>query len=70
MSDYQVVQTPDGAEIRLCCERGTHLRAIAQRVASALVKGGVAHPSVRVRRVSTLDRGPDGKRRRFVPKLS
>lgn len=64
--DYQVVQTPGGAEVRLLCDRGTHLRAVAQRVASALAKGGVATPSVRVRRVQSLERGPAGKRRRFV----
>lgn len=67
VSDYQVVQTRDGAEVRLVCDQAIHLRAVARRVASALVKGGVVKPSVRVRRVSGLERGPAGKRRRFVP---
>jgi phenylacetate-coenzyme A ligase PaaK-like adenylate-forming protein len=67
VEDYQVVQTRDGAEVRLLCGRGTHLRALAQRVASALVKGGVDSPSVRVRRVRHLERGAEGKRLRFVP---
>jgi phenylacetate-CoA ligase len=65
--EYQVVQTRAGAEVRLRCDRGIHLRAIAQRVASALVKGGVSDPSVRVRRVESIERGPAGRLRRFVP---
>lgn len=67
VADYQIVQTRNGAEVRLRCDPGTHLRAVAQRVASALIKGGVARPSVRVRRVSAIERGPAGKLQRFVP---
>jgi phenylacetate-coenzyme A ligase PaaK-like adenylate-forming protein len=67
VSDWQVVQTRDGAERRLRCERSIPLRAVAERVASALVKGGVASPAVRIRRVDTIERGPAGKLQRFVP---
>lgn len=67
VSDWQVLQTRDGAEVRLRCERDIHLRAVAQRVASALVKGGVSSPAVRIRRVGRIERGPAGKQQRFVP---
>lgn len=65
--EYQVVQTPHGAEVRVRCDRNLHLRAVAQRVASALGKRGVSSPAVRVRRVDSFERGPAGKLRRFVP---
>lgn len=66
--DYRVVQTDRGAEVQVCCESGLHLRAVGQRVASALGKGGVERPAVSVKRVDRIERGPAGKLRRFVPR--
>ena len=66
--DYQIRQTERGAEVSVCCERTLHLRAVGQRMASALSKGGVNHPSVSVRRVTAIERGPTGKLQRLVPR--
>lgn len=65
--EYQVWQTEHGADVRVRCDRGLHLRAVGQRVASALCKRGVSHPSVSVQRVDSIERLPTGKLRRFVP---
>jgi phenylacetate-CoA ligase len=65
---YQVRQTADGAEVRICSERPVHLRAVAQRVASALGKVGVEHPAVSVCKVDSIERSPTGKLRRYVPR--
>jgi len=65
---YQVRQTHDGAEIHLKSQRPLHLRAVAQRVASALGKGGLDSPSVSVHRVDEIERDPAGGLRRYVPR--
>jgi phenylacetate-coenzyme A ligase PaaK-like adenylate-forming protein len=65
--EYQVRQTEHGAEVRLCSDRSLHLRAVGQRVASALGKRGLERPAVSVLRVDRIERLPTGKLRRFVP---
>jgi len=65
---YQVHQTEGGVEVWIRSEGHVHLRAVGQRVASALGKGGVEHPSVSVRRVESIEREPTGKLRRYVPR--
>jgi phenylacetate-coenzyme A ligase PaaK-like adenylate-forming protein len=65
---YQVRQTEAGAEVRVQSEKPLHLHAVAQRVASALGRGGVDSPSVTVHRVGEIERGPAGKLRRYVPR--
>lgn len=65
--EYQVRQTPQGAEVRVCSDRAVHLRAVAQRVASALGKRGLDRPAVSVVRVDRIERLPSGKLQRFVP---
>lgn len=67
--EYQVRQTDGGAEVRVRCNRNLHLRAVGQRVASALGKRGLPSPAVSVRRVDTIERGPTGKLMRFVPRV-
>jgi len=66
--EYQVLQTDTGAEVRVRCDRKLHLRAVGQRVASALGKRGVRSPAVSVRRVDSIERASDGKLPRFVPR--
>jgi phenylacetate-coenzyme A ligase PaaK-like adenylate-forming protein len=65
---YQVRQTDAGAEVRVQSEKPLYLRAVAQRVASALGKGGLDSPSVTVQRVGEIERSPAGKLRRYVPR--
>jgi phenylacetate-coenzyme A ligase PaaK-like adenylate-forming protein len=65
--EYQVRQTPHGAEVRLLSDRSVHLRAVGQRVASALCKRGLEGPAVSVLRVDRIERLPTGKLQRFVP---
>lgn len=65
---YQVRQTDHGAEVDIRSDGPVHLRAVAQRVASALGKGGVEHPAVSVQRVESIERSATGKLRRYVPR--
>lgn len=68
LAEYQVVQTPDGADVRVCTLGDLDLDGLARRLESALAEAGLPAPKVTLRRVDGLDRhGETGKLRRFVP---
>jgi phenylacetate-CoA ligase len=64
--EYQVRQTPDGAEIQVIGSLGDRA-ATARAVAAELSKLGVAEPSVAIHMVDHLERQATGKVRRFLP---
>jgi phenylacetate-CoA ligase len=68
IAEYQVVQTPDGADVRVCVHGDPDLDGLARRLEASLAESGLAAPRVTLRRVDGLDRhGETGKLRRFVP---
>lgn len=68
IDEYQILQTSDGATIRLTCEGNPDLEAISKRIKENLRKQGLENPQVTVDIVSTLPRHPEtGKVKRFIP---
>jgi phenylacetate-CoA ligase len=70
LSEYQVRQTPRGAEVLLCAPAADlgGLAGLARRLEAALAQAGLAGASVTLRQVPALPRhGETGKLRRFVP---
>ncbi len=75
VSEYQVLQTPAGAEVRFCAAAGSgdgDLASLSDRLArnleGALRGAGLPAPRVALRRVDRLERHREtGKLRRFVP---
>ena len=67
MIEYQVGQTARGADIKVVTSGGVDAPSLARRVEAALSGAGLDRPSVEVEVVPSIDRGPSGKLRRFVP---
>jgi phenylacetate-coenzyme A ligase PaaK-like adenylate-forming protein len=67
LSEYQVNQTVDGAELLLRHELPLDGEGLAAGVVAALADAGFADARVRARSVSSIPRLPSGKVRRFVP---
>lgn len=67
LTEYQVNQTADGAEILVCHERPLDTEGLAAGVAAALADAGFANARVIVRTVSSIERLRSGKVKRFVP---
>ncbi|MGY1673106.1 phenylacetate--CoA ligase family protein [Geodermatophilus sp. SYSU D00710] len=65
--EYQVRQTPRGAEIAVHTTGPLDGDALAAAVAGELARLGVPDPQVRVTAVDRIPRPPSGKLRRFVP---
>jgi phenylacetate-coenzyme A ligase PaaK-like adenylate-forming protein len=65
--EYQVRQTPDGAEIDVCCGGPIDERALGGRIEDELRHLGLGEPRVDVRRVERIGRTGAGKLKRFVP---
>jgi phenylacetate-CoA ligase len=66
--DYQVHQTRCGVDVFVVAAAGSHMAGLTDRLARALVAGGLRRPKVVVRTVDRLDRHPvTGKLRRFIP---
>lgn len=64
--EYQVVQTEGGAEVSVVTT--DDVQSLVPALVSAMQRHGVAHPSIRIRAVETLDRHQaSGKLKRFVP---
>lgn len=68
VTEYQVHQTSDGAEILLRHETPVDSDALATSVVVALGKVGLAHARVTVHSVDSIPRLGSGKVKRFVPK--
>ena len=68
IDEYQILQTSDGAAIRLICEGKPDLEEMSNRIEENLRKQGLENPHVTVDIVSTLPRHPEtGKVKRFIP---
>jgi len=65
--EYQVRQTPMGADILVCAEGPVDTARIAAAIREALFAQGLADAAVTVSVVTALDRATTGKFRRFVP---
>lgn len=63
--DYQVCQTPSGAEVAVVGD--VDEEHLARDLRRALERAGLREPQVGVRRVEELPRSAVGKRRNFVP---
>ena len=65
--EYQVVQTPRGATIELCCNGKVDLESVRQGLIGDLQRLGLTDPQVGILRVDAIKRVVSGKLRRFVP---
>ena len=65
--EFQVRQTPLGADIHVCCQGAVDTARIAESIRGALVAVGLTGAEVSVTPVESLDRQTTGKLRRFVP---
>jgi phenylacetate-CoA ligase len=64
--EYQVRQTPTGAEV-LVLGTPNNASMIEQSIAASLAQAGLPSPSVHLRLVDHLERQASGKMRRYVP---
>jgi phenylacetate-coenzyme A ligase PaaK-like adenylate-forming protein len=67
ITEYQVLQTPHGADIRVVAQSGTDTDLIERRIEAALLVVGLRNPAVTVSVVPSLDRLASGKLKRFIP---
>lgn len=65
--EYQVRQTPRGADISAVTSGDVDTGALARRIEDALRDLGLREPKVTVALAETLDRQTSGKLKRFVP---
>ena len=65
--EYQVRQTPDGAELHLCAPPDLAAGDVARQVAEELARVGLRAPRVRATIVDGFARSGVGKLKRFVP---
>jgi phenylacetate-coenzyme A ligase PaaK-like adenylate-forming protein len=65
--EYQVVQTPRGADIRARCQGALDTVLVAKAIRDALLELGLAGAEVTITAVQSLDRQDSGKFRRFIP---
>ena len=68
--DFQVHQTPTGADVEVVTTGQLDLHPIAADLEHALERSGLAHPQVTVTRVDQPTRTAVGKRLRFIPENS
>lgn len=68
ISEYQVRQTAEGADVDVVAEGGVDEHAVAGELVAALERSGLDGAVVRVRRVAGIERHADtSKLRRFIP---
>jgi phenylacetate-CoA ligase len=65
--EYQVRQTPRGADVAVVCQGRPDLRALADQIAAKLAAVGLNGAEITVRAVEGLTRQETGKLKRFVP---
>ena len=65
--EYQVRQTPQGAEVAACTNSALDARAVEGKIEAKLAELGVAAPRVTIALVDRLERQSSGKLKRFVP---
>ncbi len=67
ISEYQIKQTPTGAQIAICPTGPVGTDEIASEIASALGRSGLQQPVVLIQPVADIPRLATGKLKRFVP---
>jgi phenylacetate-CoA ligase len=68
IEEYQILQTRDGAAIKLICEDKPEVEQILNKIKENLRKQGLKNPHVTVDIVNSLPRHPEtGKVKRFIP---
>ena len=65
--EYQVHQTPRGADIAVRCQGQSQLMAVADEVRRKLVAAGLDDPQVTITVLDQLPRQDTGKLKRFIP---
>ena len=65
--EYQVRQTADGAEVRYLSSGEVPVTRLAEQLAGALRRAGLANPLVSFTQAQDFERLPTGKVKRFVP---
>jgi phenylacetate-CoA ligase len=65
--DFQVHQTPTGADVQVVATSQLDLPTVAADLEHALDRAGLSHPRVTVTRTEQLTRTAVGKRLRFIP---
>ncbi len=67
ISEYQIQQTPTGAQITICLTAPLDTDGIAGEIASALGRSGIQQPRVVVEPAADIPRLATGKLKRFIP---
>ncbi|MDX2346513.1 MAG: hypothetical protein QNK11_06565 [Legionella sp.] len=68
ISEYQVEQTLEGAEVRVISYEGLNFNLIQEKLVRSLQKLGLLHPVISIKQVKEIARHPEtGKLRRFMP---
>jgi phenylacetate-CoA ligase len=67
ISEYQIKQTPTGAQITVCATGPVDTDMIASEIASALGRSGLQQPFVLIEPVAEIPRLATGKLKRFIP---
>jgi len=65
--EYQVRQTPNGAQIDIVSSGEINKRGLVQTITSSLIDLGLAEPELEINEVARFDYPVSGKLRRFVP---
>ena len=65
--EYQVRQTPRGAEIAIRASGEVDLAGLRAAIVDHLAHAGLPDPAISIERVSVLERTSAGKLKRFVP---
>jgi phenylacetate-CoA ligase len=67
ITEYQIKQTPTGAQITICATGAVESASIASEIAGALERSGLPQPSVVVETAADIPRLATGKLKRFIP---
>jgi phenylacetate-coenzyme A ligase PaaK-like adenylate-forming protein len=67
ISEYQINQTPTGAQITICAPGLLDTDEIISEITGALQRSGLAQPSVVIRHAADIPRLATGKLKRFIP---
>ena len=67
ISEYQIQQTPTGAQITICPTATVDIDGIASEIAGALGRSGLRQPCVVVQPAADIPRLATGKLKRFIP---
>jgi phenylacetate-CoA ligase len=67
ISEYQIKQTPTGAQVTICATGRVDTDEIASEIASALGRSGIPQPFVLIQPAADIPRLATGKLKRFIP---